>query len=201
VYGEYRKGQSDPDQVVFERLQGAAFTEHTYRHDTIGYEADIAAMPNGTEDARVFFDRWYRPEHAHLLVVGDVDAESAHAAVARAFGGWKAGTRAPARAPSVEPRKTTERRVVVPWTGSAAPRLSMAWKIPAHDATNPDTAGLEIAAEMLRAETGDLQRLLVRDGRRPCTCRIARGAAPAHPFGFGLQRSPCFTTPRFAPHW
>jgi zinc protease len=164
VYGEYRKGQANPDQLLYEKLQATAYGVHTYRHDTIGLEADIADMPTAFAYSSAFFDRWYRPEHAHVLVVGDADPEQAHAAVARAFAGWERGGATP-RMPAVEPEQKGERRVEVPWTGEVAPRLSLAWKIPAHDATSTDTAALELAAEMLRAETGDLKRVLVRERR------------------------------------
>ncbi len=176
VYGEYRKGQADPDQLVYERLQAEAYTVHTYRHDTIGLEVDIAAMPTAFEYARAFFDRWYRPEHAHVLVVGDADPNEAHAAVRRAFGTWKRASAATAREPAVEPAQREERRVAVPWSGDAAPRLSLAWKIPAHDAAQKDTAALELAAELLRAETGDLRRVLVRDRRLAFDTNVWRDA-------------------------
>jgi zinc protease len=163
VYGEYRKGQADPDQVMYEALQRTAFTRHTYGHDTIGYEADIAAMPDKFAEAMAFFDRWYRPQHAHVYVVGDVQAGPTHDAVAAAFGAWSRGTATPARPPTPEPPQKGERRVEVPWSGSGTPRLMLAWRIPEHDA--PDSAALELASELLLAPTGDLQRVLVREKR------------------------------------
>ena len=42
VYGEYRKGQASPVNRVYETLYATAFQTHTYRHDTIGFEEDIA---------------------------------------------------------------------------------------------------------------------------------------------------------------
>ena len=45
VYGEYRKGRTSPFEVMFEAVQDAAFDAHTYKHTTIGFEADIRAMP------------------------------------------------------------------------------------------------------------------------------------------------------------
>lgn len=163
VYGEFRKGQADPDQVLTERLQAAAFGVHTYGHDTIGLEADIAAMPEQLDAARTFFDRYYRPDLAVVLVVGDVEPEATFALVAGRFGAWERGV---AERPAVppEPPQDAERRVHVDWSGPATPRLAMTWKIPAHRAEDSAPAArLELAAHLLLSPTGDLERRLVRE--------------------------------------
>ena len=59
VYGEYRKGRTSPFEVLFESLQDTAFTVHTYKHTTIGFEADVAAMPEQYEYSKGFFQRFY----------------------------------------------------------------------------------------------------------------------------------------------
>ena len=44
---------------------------NTYRHTTIGFEADIKRMPEQYEYSLSFFDRFYRPDNAVLMVIGD----------------------------------------------------------------------------------------------------------------------------------
>ncbi|MEQ1568208.1 MAG: pitrilysin family protein [Myxococcota bacterium] len=162
VYGEYRKGRADPASVLGERLYATAFRVHPYGHDTIGLEADIAAMPEQYEAALAFFDRYYRPDHAAVLVVGDVEPEATFALVRDTYGAWTTGPAAPLPVPP-EPAQTETRRVTVDWPTEAAPLLTMGWRIGAHDADDPSIAALELAADLLLSPTGPLERRLVRD--------------------------------------
>jgi hypothetical protein len=67
VYGEYRKNRASPFGVLDEALRNAAFDVHTYKHTTIGFEADIQAMPEHYEYSKTFFQRFYRPENVVIL--------------------------------------------------------------------------------------------------------------------------------------
>jgi zinc protease len=162
VYGEYRKGVSNPDNRLSEALYALAFTRHTYGHDTIGTEADIAAMPGAYDHALAFFDRFYRPAHATVLVAGDIRPEDVSEAVARAFGGWQAGS-LPRPPIPVEPKQTAARSTDVAWATETAPRLALGWPIPGHRPDDAELAALELAAALLLSPTGALTRRLVRD--------------------------------------
>ncbi|MEQ1500581.1 MAG: pitrilysin family protein [Myxococcota bacterium] len=162
VYGEYRKNSADPGSVLSVALGKAAFGAHTYGHDTIGLEADIAAMPTGHEAALAFFDRFYRPDHAAVLVVGDVDPASTFALLTAAYGGWARSSAPPPPVP-VEPPQTAIRRVNVDWPTPATAQIAFGWKIPAFHATDPTAARLALAGDLLLASTGPLERRLVRE--------------------------------------
>ncbi len=162
VYGEFRKSQASPDNALSVAMWAAAFEEHTYGHDTIGYEADIAAMPTAHAYAKAFFDRFYRPENAHVLVVGDVEPEAAHALVASHFGSWAAGEVPRPEVPQ-EPEQTQLRRVELSWPSDTAPRLQMAWKVPAHDPTRPETAHLALVDDLLLSSIAPLRQRLIRE--------------------------------------
>ena len=45
ILGEYQQGAREPQRFLNEKVREAAFDKHTYRHTTIGYEADVRAMP------------------------------------------------------------------------------------------------------------------------------------------------------------
>lgn len=89
VYGEYRKTQADPAFHLDQLARATAFRSHTYNHEALGFEADIAAMPDAFDHARGFFARWYRPENAVVILAGDVEPEAAFAMLERHFGGWR----------------------------------------------------------------------------------------------------------------
>jgi zinc protease len=162
VYGEYRKAEADPSQRVTETLYGTAFTAHTYRHDTIGYEADIAAMTTAHEYAAAFFDRFYRPEHATVLIVGDVEPEPVFAEVEAAYGTW-ARASLPRPMLPIEPVQTEDRRSHVAWPSATAPLLAMGWHTPAASPDDPRAAALTLAADLLGSPVGPLYHRLVEE--------------------------------------
>lgn len=65
--------------------------------DPIGTPQAVAS----TTAARLrgFYDRWYRPEHAVVVMVGDLPVETMEAELKAAFEGWRGGADKPARAP------------------------------------------------------------------------------------------------------
>ena len=91
VKGEYLKNSANPFSKLFETVRKNAYTEHTYRHTTMGFFADIEDMPNQLDYSYTFFDRWYRPEKAAVIVVGDVDVAETHQLVEQYFGDWERG--------------------------------------------------------------------------------------------------------------
>src|SRR6185436_15544572 len=107
VYGEYRKGRTSPFEVLMEAVQNAAFDQHTYKHTTIGFEADIQRMPQQYEYSKGFFQRFYRPENVVVVVAGDIDPKQTLARIEKEYAPWKKGYAAPAV--PVEPTQTAQR--------------------------------------------------------------------------------------------
>ena len=165
VYGEYRKGRSDPWERTYDALYETAFTTHTYRHSTIGYEADIDAMPQRVETAGTFFDTHYTPEKVRIVIAGDFDRDAVMGALNTHFGPWEAGS--PAPEPEAEPVQEESLRVDVPWDGGPTNSwLMMGWKVPGFDPADPDQAALSVISDLLFAEVAPLYRELVVDDAR-----------------------------------
>ena len=57
--------------LVYEQLMATAFIAHPYRAPTVGWMSDLEHMT--WRDARDWYDRWYAPNNATIVVVGDVD--------------------------------------------------------------------------------------------------------------------------------
>jgi zinc protease len=159
VYGEYNKNVSNPVQPLFEKLRDLAYTKHTYKHTTLGFVADIKAMPNDYDYSLQFFNRFYRPENATLLVVGDVQPENAFALAKQDFGDWKKGYK-PADIP-VEPPQTAKRTATIDWPNPTHPFAMMGYHIPADTATSVDSAALDLVGELLFGESAPLYQDLV----------------------------------------
>jgi len=120
-----------------------------------GGRAASALLPIGLEDVvahanakliRDFYDAWYRPERATLIIVGDVDPDQIEAKIKASFSDWKA--RAPARvAPTYTPPAHHPESVELFAETGAQPYMILNWITP-FDAS-PDNLANE-ARQVLR---------------------------------------------------
>ncbi len=124
--------ENDPRFSLNEELTAAAFRVHPYHHEVIGDTADLLSMTR--EDLMVHYQRYYAPNHAIVVVVGDFETAVMQEKIAHYFGDIPAGEPLPA-VTRQEPPQKGERRVVVEEAGDA-PYLTVAYRAPA--ATHPD---------------------------------------------------------------
>ncbi|MEZ0311315.1 MAG: M16 family metallopeptidase [Myxococcota bacterium] len=161
VLGEYDKNSADPANKLYERLRDTAFAAHPYKHTTMGFLADIQAMPSQYAYAKTFFARWYRPELTTLVIAGDVEVEKALALADKYFGAWKV--------------KPAEGRVDIPvevqakgpaythldWPTATAPLVWVAFHGPAYSPTNQRHAAMRLALDLYAGPTSELYKRLV----------------------------------------
>ena len=135
--------------------------DHPYHWPTIGSHEDLDAAT--VADVRAFFERFYRPSNATLVIAGDFDPAEARRLVERYFG-WQPRLPAPDRAPPpAEPRLTQD--IAIALTDRVQlPRIRLAWHAPALFA--PGDADLDMAAHVLGGgKSSRLYRALVFDQR------------------------------------
>ncbi len=110
--------QRDRGPAIADRAYASALfgDQHPYGRPLSGTEASIAALSVG--DLRTFFDTYYRPNNATLLVVGDVKPEDVERRALALFGGWD---RRPVPAPLnvAEAAPTTTTLILVDKPGAA----------------------------------------------------------------------------------
>ncbi|HEY8519232.1 MAG TPA: pitrilysin family protein [Gammaproteobacteria bacterium] len=159
VYGEYRKNRTNPFFVLYEAMAQTAFREHTYGHTTMGFERDIAAMPQMYDYSRSFFSRYYRPDNTVLFIAGDVQPEAVFELVRKHYGEWQPGY-VPPEVPE-EPEQTEERRVSAEYDGQTLPIVWTAYKIPAFDPSNRLRVAVDVLADLAFGTTSDAYRRLV----------------------------------------
>jgi zinc protease len=117
IISELQGGENDPDQLLDQELTATAFKAHTYRHPTIGWLSDLQTMTR--DDLYGYYRRYYVPDNATLVVVGDVDPEDVLRRAERLFGGIAPGGVIP-RVNTAEPEQTGERRLVIRREGTTA---------------------------------------------------------------------------------
>ena len=136
--------ENRPYGIVDEAIYHALFPPgHPYRPDVIGSHVDIQAAR--IADVRDFFKRYYRPNNATLVIVGDFETATAKRLVQKQFGSFKRGADVPA--PNVvTPALTTERRFTVT-DQIELERVDLSWLTP--PMFKPGDAELTIAAGIL----------------------------------------------------
>jgi zinc protease len=127
IISELEGGENDPEQLLDTEVTAAAFKAHPYGHPTIGWLADLQRMSR--DDLYGHYKRYYVPDNATLVVVGDVGADEVRAGVERHFGAIPPGGARP-RIRTPEPDQLGERRVTVEKEGTAS-YLKLAWHAPA----------------------------------------------------------------------
>src|SRR5690606_29970065 len=149
VVKEERRLRTDdqPRALVYEQLMATAFQAHPYRRPVIGWMPDLEAMQ--PEDARAWYRRWYAPNNAYLVVVGDVDHREVFHDAERTYGALPAAE-LPARRISPEPAQRGPRSAVVK-APAELPYLAMSWHVPAlrDPAGDREAYALDVLAAVL----------------------------------------------------
>jgi len=89
VVMEERRMRTDdsPQQTTYERFMAAAFASTSYHHSVIGWMHDLKNMK--VEDLRHWYQQWYAPNNAIIVVVGDVIPEQVYQLAQKYFGPLK----------------------------------------------------------------------------------------------------------------
>jgi zinc protease len=117
IISELQGGENDPDQLLDQELTATAFKAHTYGHPTIGWLSDLQTMTR--EDLYGYYRRYYVPNNATLVIVGDVDTDEALRRVEHYFGSIQPGSTLE-RIRTLEPEQTGERRLTIRKEGTTA---------------------------------------------------------------------------------
>ena len=161
VLGEYRRNASNPGLAMNEVLADLMYgRRHGYGHTTIGYLADVKNMPSSYRSGRRFYEQYYRPNNAVLLVTGDVEPERIFALAEKHYGAWRRRRTPKLRAPRLV---AGPKRGHVPWAADVPPRLNVAYRVPAFDPTSKEGAVILMAGELLAAKTAPLFKKLRYD--------------------------------------
>ena len=147
VVKEERRLRTDdkPAALTYERFNAVAFTNSPYRRPIIGWMEDLDTL--SVEDARQWYDKWYAPNNATLVVAGDVNAEDVYQLAKQYFGQLPAST-IPVLKPRREAKQYGTQRLVVE-VPAKIPYLLMGYKAPV---LRPDVVNGEDEWEMYALE-------------------------------------------------
>lgn len=147
--------EDNPQQRTLERFLATAFVSTGYHHPIIGWMSDLQSMT--AKDLRQWYDKWYAPNNAVLVVVGDVKPEEVHQLALKYFGPLK-----PSVLPEIKPQKEIasvgEREIKVKFPAQL-PWLVMGYNVPV--VKTAKTAWEPYALDVLTGilDAGDSSRL------------------------------------------
>jgi zinc protease len=150
---EVAQDLSNPGYVLFSTLRSALFAGTPYENDALGTRASFdqttAAM------LKSFHDSWYAPNNAILIVVGDIDPAATLAEVTKLFGTIPSRSLPPRLVVDLKPVKVAPIKLA---TDRPTGTQMIAMRVPGLD--SPDFPALEVLADVLSSERGDLYALV-----------------------------------------
>jgi len=143
VIEELKTGLDSPWGLLLQELEATAYKIHPYRSPIVGWLQDVERAT--VESQQAYYRRYYHPNNATLVVVGDFDTADVLKKIDRAFGSIPTGPK-PGAMVLHEPPQRGERRILVRWR-SKVPRLAIAYHVP--EIAHADTYALQVLAVVL----------------------------------------------------
>jgi predicted Zn-dependent peptidase len=144
-----------PVNKYWERLNSLFYTAHPYRLPTIGWESDIAAYTRQKMEDHV--RRFYTPDNALIVLVGNIDPQKAKNDIKRYFGSIPRARQPKQEVVTREPPPSGTIRFTM--RSDAEPRLDMLFHTPGYPDT--DLYRLDIVQGIFSGKSGRLYRRLV----------------------------------------
>jgi zinc protease len=157
VRNEFEIGENDPSGVLMERVISTAYLWHNYGNSTIGSKEDIERVK--TDRLKVFYEKYYQPDNATLIIAGKFDEAKALQYVAEYFSVIPRPSRVMEKTYTVEPAQDGERFVELKRTGDVQTLAAVYHTAPYAD---KDFAALAILMEVLKSDpSGYLYKALI----------------------------------------
>ncbi len=153
--------ENRPEGKLSEMASASLFLHHPYGTPIIGWSQELKAITQA--DAERFYDHWYAPNNAVLIIAGDVTADAVKPLAKKHYGDIPRAE-VPERNRVTEPEQTAPRRVALESAQVNQPSLTIRYLAPsyrtAEDTTIPYAA--QVLSELLGSgPTSRLYRELV----------------------------------------
>lgn len=153
--------EDKPQALTYERFNAVAYFNSPYHQPIIGWMEDLDALK--VEDLRAWYDAWYQPNNATLVVVGDVEPKAVLQLAKTYFEPIEAG-KIPVVKPRLETPQRGERRVYVKATAKV-PYIMVGYPVPVLNTAEVDWEpyALDVLSSILDGgSSARLTRHLVR---------------------------------------
>lgn len=139
---------SSPGSIFGEQRRAAQYLNHPYSVPIIGWRHEMEELTK--QDALEFYETFYAPNNAILIVAGDVQPDEVRRLAEQYFGPIPANPDLPPRARPSEPPQVAERRISYADPRVAQPYVIRTYLAPERDSGAQETAAaLTVLAELL----------------------------------------------------
>jgi zinc protease len=160
VRNELEIGENNPDSILEQKMTATAFIWHNYGKDTIGARSDVEKVP--ADKLRVFYEKYYQPDNALLVVSGKFERDKALAQIEKTFGVIPRPARTLPPQYTVEPVQDGERDVVLRRSGDVHLVAAMYHTV---GGAHPDFPAMQAAHDaLIREPSGRIYKALVEPG-------------------------------------
>lgn len=143
-----QRTENNPRALFGEQMNAAQYLNHRYGVPIIGWMHEMESLDK--EDALGFYDTYYYPNNAILVVSGDVEPDEVKRLAEKYYGVIPANPDLPKRIRSAEPPQNSERRVIFRDARVAQEYVSRSYLAPERDPGNQEAAAaLTLLAEVL----------------------------------------------------
>lgn len=147
-----QRTENSPRALFNEQLRAAQYMNHRYGVPIIGWRHEMVDLD--LADAEAYYDTFYYPNNAVLVVSGDVEPEEVRALAEKHYGVIPANPNLPERVRTEEPPQTAERRLIFRDPRVAQPYVSRSYLAPERDSGDQAMgAALTLLAEVLGGGT------------------------------------------------
>lgn len=147
--------ENNPSALFREQKSALQYLNHPYGDPIIGWQHEMSQL--GMEDALGFYETYYAPNNAILIVAGDVTPDEVRALAEQHYGKIPANPDLPERSRPQEPRQMAERRMVFEDARVAQPYVTRSYLAPERDSgAQEEAAALTLLAEILGGGTTSL---------------------------------------------
>ena len=154
-----QRTENNPQALFGEQMGAALFMNHPYGIPVVGWRREIAEL--SLEDAEWFYERYYAPDNAILVVAGDVTPGEVRELAEEHYGKLAPSGR-PRDARPQEPPHRAPRRIEMRDARVSQPVVNRVYLTPAYDPQNPrEAAALELLGDLLgRGLTSEFAKTL-----------------------------------------
>ncbi|MEO9576655.1 MAG: pitrilysin family protein [Tateyamaria sp.] len=143
-----QRTENNPRALFGEQMNAAQYLNHRYGVPIIGWMHEMESLDK--EDALGFYNTYYYPNNAILVVSGDVDPEEVKRLAETYYGAIPANPDLPERVRSAEPPQNAERRIIFRDPRVAQEYVSRSYLAPERDPGDQEAAAaLTLLAEVL----------------------------------------------------
>lgn len=181
---------SNPSSLLSEEVNATLYQNHPYRMPVIGWLHEMEKL--NLTDALAFYQKYYTPNNATLVVSGDVDSATVKALAEKIYGKVPRRAEPGKRERPQEPEQNTKRTVSLADPRVSQPSFQKMWLAPSYTNAKPGEAeALDLLSEILggSARSRIYQALVVKDGSAASAGAYYQGSS-LDDGSFGVYGSP-----------